>query len=77
VTNEQLFEPDWITFRVKRKSQGSSAEAADRPGSDFQWPHSIVVDSKLRVDWSMRQTQGARCISRAFLDGVLHGSGKP
>src|SRR5467141_639254 len=77
VTNEQLFEPDWITWRVKQKSQGPSAEPADRPGRDFQWPHSIVVDPKLSVDWSMQQTQSARCTSRAFLDGVLHGFGKP
>src|SRR5882757_1090570 len=35
VTNEQLFEPDWVTWRVKQKSQGPSAEPADRPGRDF------------------------------------------
>src|ERR1700674_614285 len=77
VTNKQLFESDWITWSVKQKPQGSSAEPADRPGRDFQWPHSIVVDPKLRVDWSMRQAQSSRRISRAFLDGVLHGFGKP
>src|SRR5258708_4169054 len=29
VTNEKLFEPDWVTWRVKKKSQGPSAEPAD------------------------------------------------
>src|ERR1700674_1823314 len=77
VTNEQLFEPDWITWRAKRKSQGSSTEPADRPGRNFQRPHTILVYSKLRVDWSVRQTQSSRRISRAFLDGALHGFGKP
>ncbi len=77
MANKQLFEPNWICFPFKRKSESSSAETADRPGRDFQRPHSIVVDSKLRVDWSMGQTQSSRCVSRAFLDGALQGFGKP
>src|SRR5882762_6977276 len=77
VTKKQLFESDWFTCPIKRKSQGSSAKPADRPGRDFQLPHSSLVDAKLRVDWSMRQSQGSRRISRAFLNGALYGFGKP
>src|SRR6266481_1705558 len=54
MAKKQLFEPDWFTCPIKRKSQGSSAEPTDRPGRDFQWPHSSLVDPKLGVDWSMR-----------------------
>src|SRR2546425_3732965 len=71
VTNKQLLESDWFNFPVKRKSQGSGAETTDRPGSNLERPHSMLVDSKLRVDWSIRQTQRPHCIGRAFLDGVL------
>src|SRR5216684_4221572 len=77
VAKKQLFEADWLICPIKRKSQGSGAETADRPGRDFQRPNSILVDTKLSVDWSMRQTQSSRCISRAFLDDALHGFGKP
>src|SRR5438309_9787800 len=76
MSKKQLFESDWVACPVKAKSQGPSAEPADRPGRDFQRPHGILVDAKLRVDWSMRQTQSSRCISRASLDGALHGFGK-
>src|SRR5258708_5454548 len=71
------FEAEWLPGPIKRKAQGSGAETADRPGRDFQRPHSILVDTKLSVDWSMRQAQSSRCISRAFLDDALHGFGKP
>src|SRR6266849_1022119 len=77
VANKQLFEPDWLTCTLKVKSQGSGAETADRPRRNFQWPHPILVDSKLRVDWSVRKAQRSYCISSAFLDGALHGFGKP
>src|SRR5882762_2632237 len=53
VAKKQLFEPDWFTCPVKGKSQSSSAEPADRAGRNFQWPHSVLVDPKLSVDWSM------------------------
>src|SRR6266853_4614472 len=53
VANKQLLESDWFGLRVKRKSQGSGAKTADRAGSNFERPHAVIVDAKLRVDWSM------------------------
>ncbi len=77
VANKQLFEPDWLTFAIQAKSQGPGAKTADRPRRNLQGPHAILVDAKLRVDWAVRQTQSSYRISRAFLDGTLHGVGEP
>ncbi len=77
MANKQLLEPDWLTCAIQAKSQGPGAKTADRPRRNFQGPHAILVDAKLRVDWTVRQTQNPYRITRAFLDGALHGVGKP
>src|SRR6266581_8607336 len=76
VTEKQLFQPDGFTFPIKGKPQGAGAETADRPRRYLQCPHAIVVDTKLRMDWTMRQAQRSGRLPRAFLDGVLRGFGK-
>src|SRR6266704_5225867 len=76
VTEKQLFQPDGFTFPIKGKPQGAGAETADRPRRYLQCPHDSVVDTKLRMDWTMRQAQRSGRLPRAFLDGVLHRFGK-
>jgi len=61
----------------RRKIVRTGAETADRPGRNFQRPDAVLIDAKLRVDWSMGQAQCSHGILRAFLDGVLNGFRKP
>lgn len=71
MAQEQFLKADGLGVCFWSKSKRASTEAAHGAWRNFKRPNAFVVYSKLRVNRTVRQSQRADGIRRAFLNLAL------